>query len=227
MDATEDISTGSSAQKQQGAGDKLEQASSLKGFWLLFSVQLLNAFSDNFFKFLVIFFASKDVEPAVRDLRLFQIAAVFALPFILFSMASGALADRFSKGRVITWTKILELFIMAAGACALAAQSFPMMLTVIFLMSVQSTMFSPAKYASLPELLPSTRLSWGNGLIGLGSFCAIITGGVVAGVASVKLGNEHVWESGHCAGSNCCRRLADQPEDPQDFTSQPRKAHPR
>ena len=195
MDVTEDIPVDPSVQKQQNAGTKLEPASSPKGFWLLFSVQLLNAFSDNFYKFLVIFFASKGVQPEVRDERLFQIAAVFAVPFILFSMASGALADRFSKGRVITWTKILELFIMAAGACALAAQSFPMMLAVIFLMSVQSTMFSPAKYASLPELLPSTRLSWGNGLIGLGSFCAIITGGVVAGLASSKLGNDDIWKA--------------------------------
>ena len=195
MDTTEGTPVDLSRQKQNNAIGEPKTTSSLKGFWLLFLVQLLNAFSDNFFKFLVIFFASKGVESAVRDERLFQIAAVFAIPFILFSMASGALADRFSKGRVITWTKILEIFIMAAGVYALWAQSFPMMLAVVFMMSVQSTMFSPAKYASLPELLPASRLSWGNGLIGLGSFCAIITGGVVAGLLSSQLGNDDIWKA--------------------------------
>jgi acyl-[acyl-carrier-protein]-phospholipid O-acyltransferase/long-chain-fatty-acid--[acyl-carrier-protein] ligase len=169
---------------------------SLKGFWKLFFVQMQGAFSDNFFKFLVILFAGRGVSTEVRDDRLFLILAVFTLPFILFSMAAGGLADRFAKGRVITWTKLLEIAVMLIGTLALASQSFPFMLGVIFLMSVQSTIFSPAKYSSLPELLPETRLSWGNGLIGAGTFVAIIAGGVLGGFASDKLGNAELWKAG-------------------------------
>jgi MFS family permease len=85
---------------------------------------------------------------------------------------------------------------MVRGTIALLSQRFPFMLVVIFLMSVQSTVFSPAKYSSLPELLPEGRLSWGNGLIGMGTFVAIIGGGVLAGVASSQFGNDGLWKAG-------------------------------
>jgi acyl-[acyl-carrier-protein]-phospholipid O-acyltransferase/long-chain-fatty-acid--[acyl-carrier-protein] ligase len=197
MAATEDISTGSSAQKQQGAGDKLEDASSTSGFWALFIVQLQGAFSDNLFKFLVVFTSIKSAAEDVQAFRVFLVAAVAALPFILFSMVAGCLASRFSKGRVITWTKILEIGIMIIGVFALKELNFNFMLVVILLMSVQSAIFSPAKYASIPELLPSRKLSWGNGVIGLGTFGGIIAGVTAAGILYEKVfGAEKVWMGG-------------------------------
>ena len=185
--STSEIQTGTAPPIDDPAPD-----GSLRGFWRLFFVQLQGAFSDNFFKFLVIFQLSAEV----RDERTFLILATFTLPFILFSMASGWLSDRFAKGRVITWTKLLEIAIMLVGTVALFTQNFAFQLLVIFFMSVQSTIFSPAKYSSLPELLPEWRLSWGNGMIGMGSFVAVIVGGVLSGVASANLGEAGVWKAG-------------------------------
>jgi predicted MFS family arabinose efflux permease len=51
-------------------------------------------------------------------------------------------------------------------------------------LSAQSAFFSPAKYGLLPELLPHERLSWGNGIINLGTFVAIITGIPAGGLLS-------------------------------------------
>ncbi|MEC8905993.1 MAG: acyl-[ACP]--phospholipid O-acyltransferase [Verrucomicrobiota bacterium] len=170
----------------------------LKGFWALFLVQYQGAFSDNLFKFLVIFSSINSLvgeQETVRDFRLFLIVAVFALPFIFFSMAAGCLADRYSKGRVITWTKRLEFGIMILGVFALKSGEFNYMLGVILLMSIQSAIFSPAKYASLPELLPNEKLSWGNGVIGLGTFGGIIAGGTVAGLLS-SFFKDDVWKCG-------------------------------
>ena len=79
-------------------GGEVRRPPSLRGFWMLFVVQLQGAFSDNFFKFLVIFFASRGVEDTVRDGRLFLILAIFTLPFILFAMASGSLSDPLLEG---------------------------------------------------------------------------------------------------------------------------------
>ena len=56
-------------------------------------------------------------------------------------------------------------------------------LAAIFLMGVHSAIFGPSKYGLLPELLPEKRLSWGNGILELGTFLAIITG-MMAGAAS-------------------------------------------
>ena len=46
--------------------------------------------------------------------------ALFSLPFILFSMAGGFLADRFSKRTITIGVKIFEVFVMLlalAGFC--------------------------------------------------------------------------------------------------------------
>ena len=171
---------------------------SLKNYWSLFFVQMQGAFSDNLFKFLVIFTSINIdvIDGEERDFRLFLIAVVFSLPFILFSMTSGCLVDRSSKARVITWTKRAEIFIMAFGLFALMSLNFHLMLAVIFLMSVQSAVFSPAKYSSLPEILPNHKLSWGNGIFSLGTFFGIIAGGTAAGFLSNSLGPERVWICG-------------------------------
>src|SRR5581483_7617235 len=58
-----------------------------------------------------------------------------------------------------------------------------------------SAFFGPSKYGSLPELLPERKLSWGNGLLELGTFMAIILGTVAAAFLSQKLHGKE-WVSG-------------------------------
>ena len=51
-------------------------------------------------------------------------AGLFSLPFMLFSMAGGFLADRFSKRTVTIGVKLLEILdheLCDAGACCCAA----------------------------------------------------------------------------------------------------------
>ncbi|NIR58920.1 MAG: MFS transporter, partial [Gammaproteobacteria bacterium] len=47
---------------------------------------------------------------------------------------------------------------------------------VLAALGAQSALFSPAKYGILPELLPHSRLSMGNGLLEMLSTVAIIAG---------------------------------------------------
>jgi acyl-[acyl-carrier-protein]-phospholipid O-acyltransferase/long-chain-fatty-acid--[acyl-carrier-protein] ligase len=54
----------------------------------------------------------------------------------------------------------------------------------VFLASTQGALFGPSKYGLLPEILPEKRLSWGNGVIELGTFLAAITGTVLGGYLS-------------------------------------------
>jgi acyl-[acyl-carrier-protein]-phospholipid O-acyltransferase/long-chain-fatty-acid--[acyl-carrier-protein] ligase len=157
------------------------------GFWHLFAVQFQGAFSDNLFKFLVLFLISRVGPETARDGYISLVLALFSLPFLLFAMTGGFLADRFPKRSVIIGTKVMELGVMTVGAYGLAMQSLPVLLVVVFLMSMQSAFFGPSKYGSMPEILPESRLSWGNGMIGLGTFSAIITGGIAAGLLSENL----------------------------------------
>jgi acyl-[acyl-carrier-protein]-phospholipid O-acyltransferase/long-chain-fatty-acid--[acyl-carrier-protein] ligase len=56
----------------------------------------------------------------------------------------------------------MELAIMLSGTLALHIQNFAFQLAILFMMALQSTIFSPAKYSSLPELLPEWRLIQGK-----------------------------------------------------------------
>jgi acyl-[acyl-carrier-protein]-phospholipid O-acyltransferase / long-chain-fatty-acid--[acyl-carrier-protein] ligase len=102
--------------------------------------------------------------------------ALFSVPFILFSMTGGFLADRFSKRTVTIGTKLFEIAVMLLAAAGLAWQNLHLEMVAIFLASTQAAFFGPSKYGLLPELLPEAKLSWGNGVIELGTFLAAIAG---------------------------------------------------
>ena len=167
-----------------------QSESSLRGFWSLFVTQFQGAFSDNVLKNLVVFLLiGLDMTLAQKHELSELVMALFALPFILFSMAGGFLADRRSKRTMTIGVKIFEVFVMLLalagfvwrqrqlhpGIAASWETCWPL-LACVFLMGVHSAFFGPSKYGLLPELLPEKKLSWGNGLLELGTFVAIILG---------------------------------------------------
>ncbi|MCS7091030.1 MAG: MFS transporter [Limisphaera sp.] len=163
----------------------------LRGFWCLWVVQFQGAFSDNLHKFLVLYLALGLGMSAEHEKALVPVVnALFAVPFLLFSMTGGWLADRFSKRKVCVGVKTLEVAIMILATIALTTLSLPGMLAAVFLMSAQSALFGPTKYGLMPELLPESRLSWGNGLLGLGTFLAIIFGTMTAGALTELWGRQ-------------------------------------
>jgi acyl-[acyl-carrier-protein]-phospholipid O-acyltransferase/long-chain-fatty-acid--[acyl-carrier-protein] ligase len=152
------------------------------GFWSLIATQFQGAFNDNGLKFLVLYLIiGTNLTPDEEETKVLLVGALFALPFILFSMTGGYLADRFSKRAVTIGTKIFEIGVMAFAILGFALHSMPMSLAALFLASTQGALFGPSKYGLLPEILPENRLSWGNGVIELGTFLAAIVGTVVAG----------------------------------------------
>lgn len=152
-----------------------------RGFWFLMGTQTQNAFSDNTLKTLVTFLVIAKVPESHRDSYVAGIAALFAAPFILFSMLGGWLADRFSKKRVMEMVKLVEVAIMVIAALALYLQSMPLEFLAVFLMGCHSSAFGPAKYGILPEILPLKLLSWGNGVVEMLTFVGVIAGTVAAG----------------------------------------------
>jgi acyl-[acyl-carrier-protein]-phospholipid O-acyltransferase/long-chain-fatty-acid--[acyl-carrier-protein] ligase len=154
-----------------------------RGFWSLIVTQFQTAFNDNALKFLVIYIVvAMNLAPDVRDRLIPTVGAMFALPFILFSMAGGNLADRYSKRNVTIATKFLEIAVMLFFIAGLLLHSIPMQCAGVFLISTEAAIFGPSKYGLLPELLPERRLSWGNGIIELGTFVASIAGTMSAGL---------------------------------------------
>tara|TARA_Y100000588_G_scaffold360953_1_gene421304 strand:+ start:12832 stop:14697 length:1866 start_codon:yes stop_codon:yes gene_type:complete len=162
-----------------------------KSFWSLFCTQCQNAFSDNVFKFVVIFTAmSQFTSEADQDRLVSLIGVLFAVPFILFTMTGGYCADRFSKRRVAISIKTAEIVIMSIGAIGLYFSNLTLLMGVTFLMSIQSAFFGPIKYGLLPEILEEKRLSWGNGYTGLGTFISIILGTIAGGLLFDAFNNQ-------------------------------------
>jgi acyl-[acyl-carrier-protein]-phospholipid O-acyltransferase / long-chain-fatty-acid--[acyl-carrier-protein] ligase len=165
-----------------------------RGFWSLIITQFQGAFSDNALKQITIFLGvSIGMSQVQRDQLVSLATALLTLPFILFSMAGGHLANRWSKRTVTIGIKIFEIFVMGLAMVGLVLRSVPAMLACVFLMGVHSAIFGPSKYGSLPELLPERQLSWGNGILELGTFLAIILGTVAGGVLSQVFGPQPVW----------------------------------
>jgi acyl-[acyl-carrier-protein]-phospholipid O-acyltransferase/long-chain-fatty-acid--[acyl-carrier-protein] ligase len=177
--------------KPDGVGRKPDV---LRSFWLMFVVEFQNAFSDNVLRWLVSFLiVGMGLSLEKRDSLVPLVGALFALPFVLFSMAGGFFADRYSKRSVAIAVKCAELGIMSTAALGLWLNNIPLMLAGIFLMSTHSAIFGPTKYGMLPELLPEKKLSWGNGIFGLGTFSAAITGTIFAGTLSDTFGKRQIW----------------------------------
>lgn len=152
-----------------------------RGFWCLMATQFQNAFSDNALKNLVILLVmARPMSEEDRHGQVALIGALFAAPFILFSMLGGWMADRFSKRSVMSGVKAAEVGIMLFAAAALWLRSPSMEFAAVFLMGTHSAIFGPSKYGVLPEILPPGRLSWGNGILELLTFLGIIMG-IVAG----------------------------------------------
>jgi len=141
------------------------------------ATQFQGAFNDNAYKNLIVFIIlGTAIEKADRDRLVLVAGALFSVPFILFSMTGGFLADRYSKRTVTIGTKLFEIGVMAFAIAGLAWQNLHLEMAAIFLASTQAAFFGPSKYGLLPELLPEPRLSWGNGVIELGTFLASIAG---------------------------------------------------
>jgi acyl-[acyl-carrier-protein]-phospholipid O-acyltransferase/long-chain-fatty-acid--[acyl-carrier-protein] ligase len=147
------------------------------GFQAFLWTQFLGAFNDNVYKMIVSVGAVELAANQLWGARYLALAgAVFVLPFLLFAGYAGQIADRFSKTRVLQFTKAFEIAIMIAGIAALHARSVNMLLVVLFLLAAQANMFSPAKYGILPEMLDEAQISRANGLLEFSTFAAIILG---------------------------------------------------
>src|SRR3954471_11558005 len=167
---------------------------SQRGFWALIVTQFQGAFSENTLKTLIVFLiAGMGLAPAERDRFVLIVGACFSLPFILFSMLGGNLADRFSKRSVTIWTRFFSLAVMAFGLVALAVNKIYWELAAVFLASTPAALFGPSKYGLLPELLPEKKLSWGNGVIELGTFAAIIFGTAAGAVMAEHFHGRQIY----------------------------------
>ncbi|MHB8502741.1 MAG: MFS transporter [Candidatus Acidiferrales bacterium] len=171
------------------------QPRSIVGFWALIAVQFQGAFSDNALKWLVSFLVlDAALSKERRDLWfVLVVPLLFAVPFLLFSIPGGYFADKYSKRSVTLWTKVFELGVMGLATYALASNRLDIAGVALFLACTQGAIFGPTKYGLLPELLPLTKLSWGNGIIELGTLLAAISAALAGGFLAQNFHGRQIW----------------------------------
>jgi 1-acyl-sn-glycerol-3-phosphate acyltransferase len=164
-------------------------------FLPFFLTQALGAFNDNVFKnALVILVAFLTAQLSVADVTAYTniAAALFILPFLLFSATSGQLSDKFDKARLAQFVKVLEIAIMVIASAGFFTRNIPLLLAMLFMMGLHSTLFGPLKYGLLPQVLDDRELVGGNGLIEMATFLAILLG-TILGASLIRIDGWGAW----------------------------------
>jgi acyl-[acyl-carrier-protein]-phospholipid O-acyltransferase/long-chain-fatty-acid--[acyl-carrier-protein] ligase len=154
--------------------------------------QFLGAFNDNLFKIVVSIMAVHLVAADRAGRELSIVSYVFIAPFLLFSGYAGDVADVYSKRTVLVVSKSLEIVAAGLGLVAFAFGHLQLTYAVLFLIALQATFFSPAKYGILPEMLPDRDLSRANGVLEMSTFVAIVLGTAVGGYL-FDVWHDHLW----------------------------------
>ena len=142
----------------------------------------IGTFNDNFFKQAALLLA------ATAQLEWLQGVAttLFAVPFICCSAWAGWVADRYPKRTTIIGAKYMELAAMVLGLVALCSTNATFhwygMVTVVFLMGLQSTFFSPALNGAIPENFETHHVPRVNALLKLATTVTILLGIAGAGL---------------------------------------------
>lgn len=170
-------------------------------FAALFYTQFLGAFNDNLFKsaLSLIFVYSGLVAAESTDMFVNAAAGLFILPFFLFSALAGQIADKFEKSQIVRYVKLAEIAVALFGGIAVYLQNVYAMLTVLFLLGVQSAFFGPLKYSILPQQLSQSELVGGNAQVEMGTFVSILLGTILGGVVAVQQ-DATAWLTGGVVG---------------------------
>jgi 1-acyl-sn-glycerol-3-phosphate acyltransferase len=150
-------------------------------FW----TQFLGAFNDNVFKIALLTVLTYDALTwTTMDVGFLNnlIPGLFILPFVLFSATSGQFADKFEKGKIARYVKLLEIAIMCVAAIGWMTHQLWILIAAVAGMGLHSTLFGPVKYAYLPQHLRNDELVGGNGVVEMGTFVGILMGEILGAV---------------------------------------------
>lgn len=151
-----------------------------KRFLPLFISQFLGAFNDNACKNALLVWLVFNASHTENIINI--AAALFILPYVIFSVTAGEVADKFDKAKIAQLIKFIEMPIVSVFIISFLYQSKVGLLFGLFLMGLHSTFFGTIKYSLLPENLEENELIKGNGLIEASTFIGILLGTIFGGV---------------------------------------------
>ncbi|MCG8581632.1 MAG: MFS transporter [Bacteroidales bacterium] len=156
-----------------------------KANWLpLFITNFLGVLNDNYLKYLVFFISTTWMMKDKESIVIMLASALFVIPYIAFSPIAGKLARDHSKAKIIQRAKLYEIPIMAIASLGFVLHSVSITMFAIFLMGLQSCLFSPAKYGIIRDIGGKEGIPFGTGAMEMLTFMGVLIGTYIAGVTS-------------------------------------------
>lgn len=154
----------------------MNQLFKIKGFAVYLSVVFLNAFVDLGHKIIIQNTIFKTWDGDLQVMLTAVINGLILLPFILLFSPSGYLSDRFPKPLVMRYGALAAIVGTALIGIAYLSGWFWGAFALTLLLSIQSAVYSPAKYGYIRELLGDERLAQGNALVQAATIVSILGG---------------------------------------------------
>ena len=153
-------------------------------FLPLYATNFFGVLNDNFLKTLAGFAAMGWIADArTQSVFMGAIAGALVLPYIFLSPLADRLTALFPKRRILRMAKWAELPIMAVAIAGFVRQSPGLVVASVLLMGLQSSLYSPAKYALVRDIGGVERVSTGMGGMEGTTFLAVLAGMVAASFA--------------------------------------------
>jgi len=159
-------------------------------FLPIFLATFLGAFNDNMLRAgLTVLMAYSEVNhidlPARPEVLVTIASALLMIPPILFSSIAGPLADKYEKSRLVVYTKIAELGIMAGAFYGFSTHNIFLLMFLLFISGTHTCFYGPIKFSILPDHLDNKELLAANGFMAGATYLAtlfgLITGGFLGG----------------------------------------------
>ncbi|MFO1459883.1 MAG: MFS transporter [Verrucomicrobiota bacterium] len=162
-----------------------------RNYPLLLASQFLGAFGDN--AILAVIVGQLTVLQKAGELGMDELRTRSALytsllffPYVLLAPLAGFLNDRFAKTTWLFGGNFLKL--VGTAVCSLSVwYGYSWQAPGYLIVGIGATVYGPAKYGILPEILPLARLVKANGLIELLTLLAILLGAIAGAVMVDRL----------------------------------------
>ena len=152
-------------------------------FLPLYVTNFFGTLNDNFLKTLAGFTVIGWIaDEGLKSIAMGVTAGALVLPYILCSPLADRMTAVWAKRRIVRIAKWAELPIMAVAIAGFALKSPWLVVGAVLLMGLQSSLYSPAKYALIRDIGGEGRISTGMGGMEGVSFLGVLAGTVAGAV---------------------------------------------
>jgi MFS family permease len=156
-------------------------------YWRLWSASAVSNLADGVFW---IAFPLLAISLTDSPALIAGVVVVGRLPWLLFVLVAGALADRLDRRRTMVSVAILRSGVSIVIAVSIVAEfvNLPLLYVAAFVLGMGETLFDTAAQSIMPSIVEKDRLSQANGRLyavelTMNQFVGPPVGGILAGVA--------------------------------------------